>query len=236
MQIQVFKDSAELSDAVAQHIIEVVKNKPTATLVLTSGDTPKNAYRRVADLANPMDFEHVTIIGLDEWVGVPPSSEGSCKYIVEENLLKPLGIKPKNYTFFDSLSPDLEAECRRVDTLIFEKGGLDFILVGIGLNGHLGLNEPGSSFDAYCQVTDLEQQTIEIGQKYFTTATPLEKGITVGLKHLLEAKVAMVMASGKAKAEIVAKMIGVPISEALPATVLRKHQSGFLWIDQAAAN
>lgn len=235
MEIKKFKDQKELSNEVANYIISLVKAKPKATIVLTSGDTPKMAYQILAKKANKDDFKQVTIIGLDEWVGISPQSEGSCRYIVEENLLKPLGIQSSNYTFFDSLTNDLDSECKRIDNLIFEKGGLDFILVGIGLNGHLGLNEPGSSFESYCLVTNLEEITIVTGQKYFSSSTPLTKGITVGLKHFLEAKVAMIMASGEKKAAIIKRTVSGQISETLPSTCIRKHQHGLLWIDQAAA-
>jgi glucosamine-6-phosphate isomerase len=235
MQIKKYKNLEKLSEAVADFIIAIVKAKPNATMVLTSGDTPKMAYQLIAQKATAKDFEKVKIIGLDEWVGVPPASEGSCKYIVYENLLKPLNISEENYTFFDSMSNDLFAECKRVDKLIFDSGGLDFILVGIGLNGHLGLNEPGSSFDAYCQVTQLEEMTISTGQKYFSSQTPLSQGITVGIKQLLEAKTAMIIANGSRKADIINKTINDPISENLPSTALRLHQNGLLLIDEAAA-
>lgn len=235
MLLEVFNNHEALSLAVAKHILALVRNKPNATLVLTSGNTPILAYQKLTELAKTQDFAQTFIIGLDEWVGISGESEGSCRYIVEQNLLKPLNILESNYTFFDSMTEDLESECKRVDDLIFAKGGLDFILVGLGTNGHLGLNEPGSSFDSYCQVTDLEEVTATVGQKYFNSSTPLTKGITVGLKHLLEAKEAMVMANGAGKADIIKRMISEEINEKLPATVLRKHTDGLLWIDKEAA-
>jgi glucosamine-6-phosphate isomerase len=235
MVIHKFKDAEELSNAVADYVLELIRSKPSATMVLTSGDTPKKAYQLLAQKATKEDFKDVTIIGLDEWVGIPPESEGSCKYIVAENLLMPLGIPASNYTFFDSLSTDLEAECRRIDKLIFEKGGLDFILVGIGLNGHLGLNEPGSSFESYCQVTDLEEMTIVTGQKYFSSNTRLTQGITVGIRHLLESKAAMIMASGEKKAEIIQRTVSEAINESLPSSCIRLHTNGLLYLDEAAA-
>lgn len=235
MLLEVFNNHEALSLAVAKHILALVRNKPNATLVLTSGNTPILAYQKLTELAKTEDFAQTFIIGLDEWVGISGESEGSCRYIVEQNLLKPLNIPESNYTFFDSMTEDLESECKRVDNLIFAKGGLDFILVGLGTNGHLGLNEPGSSFDSYCQVTDLEEVTATVGQKYFNSSTPLTKGITVGLKHLLEAKEAMVMANGAGKADIIKRMISEEINEKLPATVLRKHTDGLLWIDKEAA-
>ncbi len=234
MKLEKFKDATQLSEAVADHILRLLKEKPKATLVLTSGDTPKKAYQILAQKADKEEFEDCLIIGLDEWVGIGPESEGSCRYIVEEHLLKPLGISEKNYTFFDALHSDLDSECKRVDSLIFDRGGLDLIVVGIGLNGHIGLNEPGCSFDHYCHVTKLAQMTIDVGQKYFNSATPLTKGITVGLKHLLEAKTAMLIATGKKKASIIEETLKSEVSPAVPSTVFQKHQNGLVWVDEEA--
>lgn len=235
MQIQTFQNPEQLATHTANYIIDLVKNKPNATLILTSGDTPVLTYKKIVELANPADFEQVTIIGLDEWVGIPATSEGSCRYIVEENLLKPLGVNPSKYTFFDSMSTNLESECKRVDEILFSKGGADMIIVGVGVNGHIGLNEPGYSFENYCHVSELADVTIQIGQKYFKENTPLTQGITIGLKHLLEAKVAILIATGERKAEVLKQTIDQEPSVELPSTVFKLHKNSFLWIDEAAA-
>jgi galactosamine-6-phosphate isomerase len=235
MQIEVFEDPQELAEHTAKFIINLVRNKPTATLILTSGDTPVKTYQKIVELARPADFAQVTVIGLDEWVGVPATSEGSCRYIVEENLLKPLNVNPAQYTFFDSMTDDLQSECERVDKLLFEKGA-DFIIVGVGLNGHIGLNEPGTSFDLYCHVSKLAEITISTGQKYFNENTELSQGITIGLKHLLEAKTAVMIATGEKKAEILREVVIQDPTIKLPATVFKKHINGHIWIDKAAAS
>lgn len=235
MQIQTFQNSEQLASHTANYIINLVKNKPKATLILTSGDTPVLTYKKIVELANPADFKHVTIIGLDEWVGIPATSEGSCRYIVEENLLKPLGVNSSQYTFFDSMSTNLESECKRVDELLFSKGGADMIIVGVGVNGHIGLNEPGYSFENYCHVSELADVTIQIGQKYFKENTSLTQGITIGLKHLLEAKVAILIATGERKADILKQTVDQEPSVELPSTVFKLHKNSFVWIDEAAA-
>ncbi|MBA4850139.1 6-phosphogluconolactonase [Emticicia sp. BO119] len=236
MQIEVFENPQELAHHTANFIIDLVRDNPTATLILTSGDTPVKTYKKIVELAYPGDFDKVTVIGLDEWVGVPATSEGSCRYIVEENLLKPLNINSEQYTFFDSMTEDLQSECERVDKLILEKGGADFIIVGVGLNGHIGLNEPGTSFDLYCHVSKLAEITINTGQKYFNQSTDLTQGITIGLKHLLEAKTAVMIATGDKKAEILREIVLQDPNINLPATVFKKHINGHIWIDKAAAS
>ena len=234
MEIKVFEDHKALSKAVAEHILSLIKDKPSATIVLTSGDTPRQSYDMLAQISKTEEFKDVLIIGLDEWVGIPAENEGSCQYIVSKHLLNPLGISALNYTFFNATAADLTKECERIDSLIAARGGLDLMLVGVGLNGHIGLNEPGSSFDAGCQITDLAPITVEIGQKYFSTATPLTKGITIGLGHLLKAKEAILMASGLGKAPILQRIQNEEISEELPASVFKLHPNGKIWIDKAA--
>jgi galactosamine-6-phosphate isomerase len=236
MKLEVFPNSDVLAEKVADYILNLLEEKPNATLVLTSGSTPIKTYHILAQKAKKELFSKAFIIGLDEWVGIGPKSEGSCRYIVEQNLLIPLGVSEKQYTFFDSLTSNLDSECQRVDQIIFDRGGLDFILVGIGLNGHIGLNEPGSSFMSYCQVTLLEEITINTGQKYFNTQTPLTQGITVGLKHLTQSKSAMIIAGGESKAAIIKKTIDSPITENIPSTILKLHKNGMLWVDQEAAS
>ncbi|MFT6203063.1 MAG: galactosamine-6-phosphate isomerase [Spirosomataceae bacterium] len=120
--------------------------------------------------------------------------------------------------------------------MISQRGGLDFIIVGVGLNGHIGLNEPGYDFDNYCHVTELADITIEVGQKYFKSETPLTQGITIGLKHLLEAKTAMLMASGERKAEIIRQTVSSEISSEIPSTAFQRHKNGLIWLDEAAGN
>jgi len=236
MKIQVLKDAAALADFTAREIINLVKSKPDATLILTSGDTPIQTYKRIVELANPDDFKHIFVVGLDEWVGIPGTSEGSCRYIVEENLLKPLQISENQYTFFDSMTESLDNECKRVDELLFSRGGADLMLVGVGLNGHIGLNEPGTSFDFYCNVSNLAEMTITTGQKYFQSNTKLTQGITVGLKHLLEAKMAVLLASGNKKAEVIKQVTIQEPNVDFPATVFQLHQNGHIWLDEGAAS
>ncbi len=235
MQLQIFQNPEQLATHTANYLIDLVRNKPSATLILTSGDTPVLTYKKMVELAQPSDFEQVTIIGLDEWVGIPATSEGSCRYIVEENFLKPLGVNPLQYTFFDSMTTYLESECKRVDELLKSKGGADLIIVGVGVNGHIGLNEPGYSFDNYCHVSELADVTISTGQKYFKENTPLTQGITIGLKHLLEANVAILIATGQRKAEVLKQTFVQEPSVELPSTVFKLHSNAFVWIDEAAA-
>lgn len=234
MEVVQFENAELLAHQVADEIIELVMRKPNATLVLTSGNTPIRAYQILAEKADKSIFENCMIIGLDEWVGIGPENEGSCQFIVKTHLLDPLGIEQKNYTFFDALASNLNNECQRVDELIKSRGGLDYIVVGLGMNGHIGLNEPGYSFDHYCHITDLAETTVSVGQKYFKSDTPLSKGITIGLKHLLEAEKAVLMVTGEAKAIALKQLMDSEVGSDFPATVFKIHKDGRVYLDKAA--
>ena len=188
MNFQTFDNYEALSEHTANFILDYVRKKPNALICVPSGDSPRLAFQKIVANAKPSDFEKATIVALDEWVGIPPENKGSCRYLIEHDFVNALNLRPDQFYFFDGMSNDLEAECQKINQLIASHGGLDIMLVGLGMNGHIGLNEPGSSFQNYAHVSTLEESTISVGQKYFESQTPLTQGITIGLKHLLEAK------------------------------------------------
>ncbi len=234
VQINRFSDHEETSQAVAKEIIKTLENKPKACILLTSGDTPTRAYEILHETADKKIFEKARLIGLDEWVGISRTHKGGCSYMVENSLFIPFGLNPDSYTFFDAQAPDLQEECLRVDKIIHEHGGFDLVLVGLGLNGHIGLNEPGTPFNTYCTVTELDLLTAETGQKYFEEETVLTNGITVGLQHMLEAKKVIIMATGTKKAAIIERVLNTKPSEALPASFIHLHTNGHIFTDLKA--
>ena len=234
MNYQVFADYDALSEQAAQTILALVRQKPDAVICVASGETPLGTFQRVVANAQAGDFDRVTFVALDEWAGIAPDNAGSCRHYIEQPLIKPLKIPAERVSFFDGLATDLAAECARVNRFIAERGGLDLIIVGIGVNGHIGLNEPGSAFDLYAHVSELEAVTTTVGQKYFVGQTTLTQGITLGLRHFLEAKTAIVIANGSRKQAIIGRVLHESVSEALPASVLKQHPNAFLWVDAAA--
>lgn len=237
MQVSYCKDYTELSDRASDMIIDLVEEKPDSVLCLAAGDTPKLTYTEVVKkaAAQKLKFNRVTFIGLDEWVGIPPQNEGSCHYFLHHNLFNPLQIDPSQIHMFDALATDLSAECKKMDAIIAEKGGIDLMLVGVGMNGHIGFNEPGVSFDLYSHVIDLDENTQSVGQKYFTEKISLPKGITLGLKHFMQAKKAMVIANGEKKSNIIQKVLEESVTNEVPASIVQRHPNGWVIIDKQAA-
>ena len=238
MQLQIFKNYDELSFHAAERIIALVKNNPDAVLCLAAGDTPRLAYNLMSKKAieEKVDFSRCTFIGLDEWVGIPPENEGSCCFFLRTNIFDPLHISSSQIHLFDALSEDLVQECSGMDKIIREKGGIDLMLVGVGMNGHIGFNEPGVSVNNYSHVIDLDEATQSVGQKYFKQTTTLKKGITLGLNHLLQAREVIMVANGLKKAEVISRALESEINTAIPASIIRTHPHGIVMIDEEAAS
>lgn len=238
MQTLILKDYEEMSQVAANEIIKTIRQKPNATLCFASGDTPKRTCQILAEriLNENIDISNCQFIGLDEWIGIPPENEGSCTYFLMNYLFKTLNLSPNQYHLFNADETKSVEECKKMDDFINKSGGLDCILVGIGLNGHIGFNEPNIPFTNYCHVAELDELTVSVGQKYFNTATLLTKGITVGLQHLMEAKKAILIANGAKKATIMKAVYESEINNQIPATIMRTHPNGLILMDEAAAD
>ncbi|OIN60799.1 glucosamine-6-phosphate deaminase [Arsenicibacter rosenii] len=236
MSFRRFPTYAELSQHAAEHIAALLKRKPDALICLASGATPIGTFHQLVELAQTghANLNQCSFIGLDEWVGMGPDDEGSCSYHLYHDLFIPLAIPAERIHYFNAKADDLAAECRRIDDAIAAHGGLDLLLVGIGLNGHIALNEPGTPFTHYCHVIDLHETTITVGQKYFTKPTPLTRGITIGLQHLMDAREVILMANGHGKAPVINQAMTAPVSTDFPATIIQRHPNAHVWVDEAA--
>ena len=233
----IHKNHEALSQAVAERVVEVLRDKPDALICLPSGNTPLRLFEILVNLheIGEVDFSQSTFALLDEWRGMDGQDEGSCRYWIDKELLNPLGFRPEQIIAFDAKSGDLPAECERVNRQIADLGGFDLVVLGVGMNGHLALNEPGASFDAYAHTTVLDPLTAQVGQKYFAKTTPLTEGITLGHRHFLEAGQLIVMASGQAKAPVMKRALEGEVSEDFPASLVQKGKGILVMLDEAAA-
>lgn len=238
MQIIIEKDYEAMSRRTADVIVDTIINNPSATLCLAAGDTPRLAYSLAAKRINSeqIDVTSCKFVSLDEWIGISDNNDGSCGYFLRTVLFDPLRITNQQVHVFDGLANNLLAECGAMDEFIFNNGGIDLIVVGIGRNGHVGFNEPGVSFDHYSHVVELDATTKTVGQKYFRETTALNQGITLGLKHLLESRQAVLIANGTAKAEVIHLSLDEEISTAMPASIIQNHQNALVIVDEEAAS
>jgi galactosamine-6-phosphate isomerase len=233
-----FSNYQELSAYAANEIVQDIKQNLSLTLCMASGHTPALTAELLAKqlLEEAIDYSQITFVGLDEWVGLPPENEGSCCHFFKTKLFEPLQLKPSQYFLFNSLADDLESECKKMDSIIAGKGGIDIMLVGIGMNGHIGFNEPGTPFNKLCHIAELDETTKSVGQKYFKEKTVLHQGITIGLGHLMNAKKVFLKADGKRKAEVIKKTVEGEIKESFPASIMQQHANGFVIVDEEAAS
>lgn len=238
MELKTYEDYRALSAEAADEIISLVKNKPDAVFCLASGDTPRLTCTLTVEKAiqSKIDFSGCIFIGLDEWVSVPPENEGSCHYFFQKLLLEPLKIRSSQTHLFNAMASNLEKECDVMDRVIADQGGIDLMIVGIGMNGHIGFNEPGVSFENYSHFIDLDPITLSVGKKYFKSDVQLGKGITLGLKHLMQTKKVLLMANGVKKAEVIKRTIEGTVSNDFPATIMQTHPNGIVMTDSEAAS
>lgn len=238
MKVNILENYQELSEAVGKFIVDYVNNKPNSLLCLAGGDTPLATYKYLVDASEKgeVDFSQCKFVSLDEWVGLGEETKGSCVETLYEHIYNKLPIEKEQVCFFDGLSKDLDYECKRIDKFIFDNDKIDIMLLGIGMNGHLGFNEPGVNEDLYSTVVPLDEVSKTVGTKYFEEEVKLTSGITLGMKHILESKNVILMANALKKADIVKATIEGDISNKIPSTLARKSENASIYIDSEAAS
>ena len=238
MKIFVSDTYEMMSKQAADEVIEVMQSRKQPLICTASGDSPAGLYKEFVERAGKkqLDASGWFFVGLDEWVGMNENDEGSCRYHLNQQLFDPLQVAGDKICFFDGRAVDLQAECEQTEDFIHEHGGIDVAILGVGMNGHVGMNEPGTSANTHSQIINLDATTQKVGQKYFKKEQRLTEGITLGVATLMEADTIILLVSGKHKAEIVQKIIEDEISEKLPATLLRKHPALKIYLDADAAS
>lgn len=236
MNIKVFDSEESLAAKAAATIFELIIRKPNALIGLATGHTPTATYEYLVKLIrkSKVNVSQLSFVALDEWVGLSPDTEGSCAAYLNQHLFEPLEIASDRIRSFDAMSADLHSECLKTDDFIQAKGGIDLIVLGLGLNGHLGFNEPGT-IPSYSHIVELDELTRTVGQKYFRTTVKIEKGITLGLKSILESRRVLLLANGAHKAEIVDTVIKSGAVPEIPATILHNHPACDFMLDHEAA-
>jgi len=238
MKIFVADTYSKMSKQAADNVIEIMKYRKQPLICTASGDSPAGLYKEIVEKvdSNELNTSGWLFVGLDEWVGLNGDDEGSCLYHLDRQLFFPLKTSRDKICFFDGRASNPDSECDRTENFIQKAGGMDVVILGIGMNGHVGMNEPGTSTNSRSHVTNLDPTTQKVGQKYFKKEQKLTRGITLGLATLMEARTIILVASGKHKAEIIQKIVEDEISETLPATILRRHPSLKIYLDADAAS
>lgn len=206
--------------------------KGAKTLGLATGSTPLAFYDEIRK--SDLDFSDMTSVNLDEYVGLVADNDQSYHYFMQENLFRAKSFKESFLP--NGLASDLQEETRRYDQVIAEHP-IDFQILGIGHNGHIGFNEPGTSFDVTTHVVNLTEDTIKANSRFFDSIDDVPKqAISMGIQSIMQSKMIVLMAYGQGKADAIKQMIEGPVTEDLPASVLQKHPNVVVIVDEAAAS
>lgn len=226
MKIIKAKDYTEMSRIAANLIGAQVIIKPNCVLGLATGSTPIGTYEHLASAYEngDLDFSQVTSINLDEYKGLSPENDQSYRYFMNTNLFSKVNIDINNTYVPNGLEPDSEKACSDYDKIIEEAGGIDLQLLGLGLNGHIGFNEPSDSFTCGTNCVDLTQSTIDANSRFFESYDDVPKqAYTMGIKTIMQAKKVVVVVNGKNKAQIVKDAFFGPVTPQVPASILQLH-------------
>jgi len=238
MKIIISNNYEAISEKAYKDIVTIMQATSKPLICVASGDSPSGIYKNIVKNvnSNEINIDSWSFLGLDEWVGLNGDDEGSCRYHLNRELFTPLNIPSNRICFFDGAAANLEDECKITEAYIKEHDRIEIAILGLGMNGHIGMNEPHTSIKTRSHIVNLDPITIEVGQKYFKKPQALTKGISLGIETLLEVKHIILVVTGAKKAGIVKQVLEGPISEAIPASLLRNHPNCSIYLDEAAAS
>jgi len=234
MHILQFDSEPAWIDAVVSLWRDRLRTNPRLRMCLTSGHTPLKIYSAMARTAaaSAVSFREAEIFSLDEYGGLPADDSGRCANMLAHYLVNHVDLPRERFHGIDTTASDLDAVCRNYDKAI--GSGFDLTFLGLGMNGHLGLNEPGSAPDSTTRRVKLHDSTVQGTAKYLTHSSLPTWGIGVGMKQLLGSKEIWLLVNGRAKAEIVQRTLRGPVDIAVPATLLRNHGNAWMIVDGEA--
>lgn len=237
MKIIVVEDYKEMSRKAAEILIKKVQEKQNAVLGLATGSTPVGLYEELIKdhQTNGTSYKDIHTVNLDEYIGLPKEDKNSYYTFMCEHLFNHIGIPAEHTHIPNGETNDLLEECDRYENIIESLGQVDLQILGIGSNGHIGFNEPGSSFTGKTHIIDLKESTRQANARFFKSIDEVPKqAITMGVGTIMKSKEILLLASGTAKAEAIRGTIHGEITEELPASILQTHPNVTLIVDKDA--
>ena len=238
MKITIAKSESEFDAVAAWRIIEEMLIRQKAVIGLATGQTTINMHRIVGEIYRkyPFDVSGITLFGVDEIMNVSRDYFGSCYNRLKTQIVDVLGIKASNFLMPPTQSDDLERECKQFETGIETRGGVDLQILGLGKNGHIGFNQPGALFESTTWISYMDEETeIRIRRESNTPPEQELRGLTLGIKSIMQSRKIILAAKGLHKAEIVHKMLLGPVTTSVPASVLQLHPNCEFLLDTDAA-
>ena len=237
--MKIIIDSREnLAKKAADQYAALLSAKPNAVLGLATGSTPLDLYGelKARHKAGNLSFKDATSFNLDEYVGLAPTHDQSYRYFMEQNLFSEMDLPVERIHVPSGLDTSEEA-LKGYDEMIAAAGGVDLQLLGIGHNGHIGFNEPGTPFESLTHVVTLAEMTREANKRFFTSIDEVPThAATMGIRTVMNAKAIILIALGEGKAEIIKKALTGPVTPEVPASVLQLHPDVTVYLDEEAAS
>lgn len=237
MRVIQVKDYEEMSAYAAQYIMSQVLLKPKSVLGFATGSTPVGTYEKLWEhqAKGLVSFADCTSFNLDEYIGLPKSDPQSYYHFMCKHLFNHIDLNPSKIHIPNGMAVDIVAECKAYEQAIEDHDGIDLQLLGIGRNGHIGFNEPDVKFEALTHEVVLDEDTIAANARFFSSleAVP-RRAVSMGIKSIMHAHKILILASGKEKADAVARMVHGPVAPGLPASVLQLHPNVVLIVDEDA--
>lgn len=237
MEIIKVRNYEEMSERAGEIVIDTIKQLNQPVLGLATGSTPEGLYQYLIEKHKnrEVSFKHVTTFNLDEYVGLEKDDINSYNYYMNEKLFKHLDIPREQTHLPDGNALDLNEEASEYEARIKNAGNIDLQILGLGLNGHIGFNEPGTPFTSRTHIVQLDESTRQANARFFISIDEVPtQAITAGIETIMESKQIIMLVSGENKAEALARLVNGEVNEDFPASILQKHDNVKIIADEAA--
>jgi len=238
MKITIARNEKEFDVTAAWRIIAQMLQKPDSVIGLSTGQTTINMHATVSQIHAqfPFDVSRITLFNVDELTNLPQEYSGTCYRIILNQIARPLGIARHNFIMPSTTADDFQREARLFEKRLAERGGVDLQMLGLGANGHIGINQPGTPFESETGISSLDPDLeARLRRETQTPSDIVLGGITRGIKNIMHARKLILIVKGSHKAEIVEKAILGPVSTAIPASIIQLHPNCEILLDAEAA-
>lgn len=231
------RNTKHMSEVASSMIYKAIENNPQLVLGIATGGTPERTYQLLVEKVkeHKLDLSRIKTVNLDEYVGLARTHEESYWQYIKEHLYDPLDLSPDQALIPDGMNKDLERECTQYEEAIEQTGGVDLQILGVGRNGHIGFNEPGTSFESKTHVVELTNSTRNANSRFFEDPKEVPtKAITVGISTIMKSRSILLLVSGEEKSEAVAALLDGNVDPIWPVTVLNQHEDVTLVVTEDA--
>jgi glucosamine-6-phosphate deaminase len=239
MKITIVKTEREFDIMAAWRIILQILYKPDSVIGLSTGRTTRGIHEIISGIFSsyPFDVSRITLFNVDEITNLSREHPASCYFVIKSQIAGPLGIPDNNFIMPRSISDDFKTECRDFEKKLEERGGVDLQILGIGENGHIGINQPGTPFDRETWITRLDPDSeAQVRREKKVPPETILGGLTRGIKNIMQTRRIILVAKGEHKAEVIGKAVLGKITTDIPASVLQLHPNCEVLLDEDAAS